>query len=185
MTLSTRFSPVVFVAALVVGGCSSPAEPKPPATTTNGQASAIPAGLMLPSEPVGARNVLELKRDAKEGDSVVVRGRIAGGKEPFVDGRAIFTLGDFSLPTCADRPGDTCPTPWDYCCEPKEKITEHTATIQVVDAEGRPLKSGLKDYRGLKNMALVVVAGRVAKKQGSDLLVIAATGIFVQPAAKP
>lgn len=184
MTLSTRCCPVAFIAALLLAGCSSPAEPKPSANTSNG-GSAIPAALMLSAEPAGARDVIELKRDAKEGDTVVVRGRIAGGKEPFVEGRAIFTLGDRSLPTCADRPGDTCPTPWDYCCEPKEKITEHTATIQVVDAEGRPLKSGLKDYQGLKNMAQVVVAGRVAQKQGSDLLVVQATGIFVQPAAKP
>ena len=41
-------------------------------------ADALPAGLVVPEAPAGARDVVALKKGAKDGDEVVVRGRVGG-----------------------------------------------------------------------------------------------------------
>ena len=39
----------------------------------------------------------------------IVEGFIGGRKNPFVENRAIFILGDESLETCDEKDNDTCP----------------------------------------------------------------------------
>jgi len=118
------------------------------------------------------------KKDAKPGERVVVRGRVGGSNEPFTVGRAIFTFMDMSLPACGPGRMDDCPTPWDYCCEPRAAITKNIATVQVVGSDGAPIRADLKGVKGIKPLAEVVVSGKVAKADGSGVLVINADGIF-------
>ncbi len=54
---------------------------------------------------------------------------------------------------------DTCKTPWDYCCEPREELTTNMATVRVLGPEGHPLKTSLQDVQGLKLLARVTVVG--------------------------
>src|SRR5205085_1318727 len=98
----------------------------------------------LSAAPAGDKPVEDVKASAKPGDAVAMRGRIGGGTEPFVEGRAVFTLVGRALPSCSDNMGDACKTPWDYCCETAEDIATHAATVQVVDAAGAPLRLDLK-----------------------------------------
>lgn len=138
--------------------------------------SELPANIFVASAPQGARPVRDAK-DASPGDRIVVHGRIGGGKSPFVDGRAIFTLSDMSLPPCSEKEDDHCPTPWDFCCEPLDDILRRTITVRVVDPAGQPVKSGLKGAGGLRELSEVVVEGRVSSKSPPHTLVVDASAI--------
>jgi len=171
-------------------GCDrKPAEPPgtpaatPPSAASPGAAhSLLPDTLFVTVEPTAAREVGEVKADAAAEGAVVLRGRIGGRVEPFVKDRAIFMLADYRMPTCRDKHGDGCPTPWDYCCEPKDELLAKTATIQIVGPDGQPLKLGLQGQHGLEPMAEIVVSGRVASRDGGTLL-INAERIFVKKAS--
>jgi hypothetical protein len=85
---------------------------------------------------------------------------------------------DLSVRSCKDIPGDTCETPWDYCCEPD--VNKSSATVQVLGTDGRPLKVGLKGVGGLQPLAEVTVKGKLGKTQEGAPLVVNATGIHVK-----
>ncbi len=142
---------------------------------------ALPAELFVSTPPADAKPVADVKKQAAVGDAVVLVGRIGGQLEPFVESRAMFLLADKSLPMCSDRGDDHCPTPWDACCEPQQDITAKTTTIQVVDGQGKPLKRGLNNAKGLKPLAEVVVKGTVALKPDEKTMVVNATAIYVKP----
>ena len=74
---------------------------------------------------------------------MVLKGRVAGAADVFVPQRAIFVMADTKLLACSERPGDNCPLPWDLCCETPETLKENTATVQLVGADGKPLKMEL------------------------------------------
>ncbi len=143
-------------------------------------ATPLPANLFLTAAPAEAKEVKDIKPTVKAGDQVVIHGRIGGSKDPFVAGRAMFTLVDTHLKACGEEdPADSCKTPWDFCCEPKEVMTANTATVQVVGPEGAPLKTDLKDAHGLKPLSKVTVVGKVASIEGGSL-VVNAQGLWVE-----
>lgn len=156
-------------------GCEKRAE-KPaseaPAAKTAAAAS-LPAALFVSAPSSGDRDVSEARKDAelKVGDQVVLRGRVGGSSEPFVAGRAVFTLVGRGLKACNENPGDTCARPWDYCCETAEEINANSATIQIVDEKGAIVRTDLKGANGLKELSEIVVAGVVAVADGKALVV--------------
>lgn len=141
-----------------------------------------PAALvfMLAEEPQDAAPVGRIKAEGQVGEEVVVRGRIGGRVDPIARDLAIFLIADTSLLTCADLPDDHCPTPWDYCCEPRPSLMARTATVQIVTADGAPLEVNLREA-GLSPMSEVVVRGRVGERPTPEILVINASGIWVKP----
>lgn len=143
-------------------------------------AATLPAGMMLEQAPEGALEVAAAKQSAKEGDEVVVRGRIGGGKHPFVNNRAVFQLADSSIRTCDEKGSDGCPTPWDYCCEPKDQVAAKSITVQVADDNGKPLALNLDMPDGLQPKDTVIVKGKVAKKPNDVTMIVNASGIYVQ-----
>ena len=172
-------------ATLVIGvaliGCDAektPATPPPPQPTA-AEASALPPTLLLDKAPEGVVELAALKKSAKPGDEIVVRGRVAGSKDPLAPNRAILTLLDAAIATCEKNPSDSCATPWDACCEPRDVLQANTATIQVVDGTGSPLKQGLRGQHGIEPLKELVVVGKV-RGQEANTLVIDATGIFVK-----
>jgi hypothetical protein len=174
------FSFVAVLAAVIVAGCDNrpgeTAQQQP--TPATAAVDALPSALALPDAPPGAKDVLAVKKDAKEGDAVVIRGRVGGSKSPFVDGRASFQLVDRSLKACGEGTAmDECKTPWDYCCSEAKEVAAHSATVQVVGADGRPLHAGLSGFAGLKPLSDVTVTGTVAKAGQTGTLVVNATGI--------
>lgn len=172
-------SPLLLCLALALGACSDGAE-QPSEPTSEAPAAALPDGLFVDAAPQGAKNVSDVKAAAKEGDVVVVRGRV-GGPAPFVPGRAVLTVADTEkLVACSDREHDPCPKPWDYCCESKDDIAANSATIQVVGADGRPLKVGLEGAGGIEPLSFVVVEGSVGPRHDGNVLVIDARRIHVE-----
>jgi hypothetical protein len=129
-----------------------------------------------------AKAIHTARESAKPGDAITVTGRIMGGKSPFVEGRSAFILGDPSLLTpCNEHPDDACPTPWDNCCDSKENKKIGTATIQVVDAEGRVLKEPIEGVEGIQKLSRLTISGTVAAGSTPELLVINATAIDPAP----
>ena len=151
----------------------------PPAQAAS--AEAVPAAIVLAEAPAGAKDVAALKKEAKPGDEVVLRGRVGGSPSPFVEGRASFQLIDTSLKACGEgNPSDKCETPWDFCCEEAKEIAAHSASIQVVGADGKPLRAGMKGVGGLKPLSEVTVKGKVANGSDAGVLIVNATGIHVK-----
>lgn len=168
---------------MVFAGC----EQKDAATKTPADApakaavAALPPDLFVLTPPEGARGVGAVKADADATGDVVIHGRLGGRKEPFVDGFAVFLLADVSMSPCgAESDNPCCATPWDYCCEPRESLAAKTATIQVVGANGKPLRTSLEGQHGLKPLKEVTVAGKVAQRDDAGTLVINANRIHVK-----
>jgi hypothetical protein len=167
-------------AAVFNAGCddkpAAQSSPQPAAA-----AEALPAGLIVTQAPAGAKGVAEVRQSAAEGEEVVLHGRIAGSESPFTEGRAQFQLIDSKIKNCKEMEGDSCPTPWDMCCEDKKTIVDNSVTVQVVGSEGRPLKAELKGVSGLKPLSEVAVKGKVHKSADGKVVTVDATEMYVTP----
>ncbi len=178
---------------LVAGGCSN-AEPAADSSGAKAQAEpsdnatasasttvvdGIPESLFVTELPDEAQPLIDVKTSAQAGDRVTFEARIGGRMDPFVDGRAMFFVTDASIKSCDQLHGDACKTPWDYCCEPKDNLLKHMATVQVVDGDGRPVKANLKDSHGLAPLRTVYVTGTVQNVDETGNLVVNAEEIHV------
>lgn len=135
------------------------------------------------SAPVTGKPVAihEARETAKAGDSLTLTGRVMGNLKPFVEGRAAFILGDpEKLTPCNVKPGDNCKTPWDVCCDAPEDIRAATATIQVINFEGRVLREPIENFEGLTTLSTVIVSGTVAEGSNADVLILNAHAIDIQ-----
>jgi hypothetical protein len=165
------------IALVVVVGCDRAGTVSKNSESASA-AAALPAGMIVTTAPADAKGVVELKGSAKDGDDVVVRGIVGGTEDPVAANQAIVTLLDTGVTTC-DKMGmdkDTCKTPWDACCE--KDLSAKVATVQVVGADGKPLKGSLS-AAGLKPLKQVVVAGKARVPADGKALVIEASKIHV------
>jgi hypothetical protein len=166
-------------------GESAPVSSHPPTASAGGAdagaSDTLPATLVLTAAPADAKDVTQLRATAKSGDDVVIRGVVAGSKEPLAKHRAILTLLDPAIRTCDRMTGDTCKTPWDACCEPTDVLVANTATVQVVGPDGRPLKAGLEGVGGIQPLKRVVVVGKYRPSPDGKAAVVDATGLYVEP----
>lgn len=169
----TLTAAVISLAACREQAAESAAVPAP-ATETPAALSAV-----FSAEPAGEpAAIAAIRATAKPGDTITLQGLIMGSRRPFVDGRAAFLLGDPDVLTpCNEKPGDDCETPWDVCCDSPEDKKRGTATIQIVDADGRVLRDSLEGIGGLVPLARVTVSGTVAEGSNADLLLVNATAI--------
>lgn len=159
------------LASLVLTGCGNESS-----TAQDAGEPAAPTW-MLASAPEGARSVTEAKASAAEGERIVLRGRIGGRKVPITADSPVFTVMDLAIPHCGENPADKCRTPWDYCCETPETITTNSATVQIVDEDGKPI-AGSPIAQGLEALGEVIVVGTVAPRPSENVLTVRATGIY-------
>ena len=146
MNRTILFGLVGLAAAVVMVGCM-PNQPAPKKNTPDPKASEdAKAKYLLASEPAGAKGVKETRQQAKDGDEVVVVGRIGGSVKPFT-GRAAFTIVDLKYKACSDREGDNCETPWDYCCESPDELAKGTVLVKLVDSAGKTLPDDAKELQ--------------------------------------
>jgi hypothetical protein len=142
---------------------------------------ALPSTLLAEKAPADAVSVKKARKDAKPGEAIVLRGKIGGRKIALTPKAAIAVLADEkSITSCKDMPGDTCATPWDYCCETSEKLAVSTATVQVRDEKGKVLRATLRGLGELKELSTVVISGTVDAASTKDNLIVNATSIFVE-----
>ncbi len=155
-------------------GCSQPT-PEP-------AVSYDASKFMLPSEPDNALNVIAARESAKDQEQVVVLGRIGGELNPWVEDRAAFYIVDPSLLACSDEKADgepcSCPTPWDYCCEP-DKLPNAMTLVKFVETDGTVVKHDARKIFDVKELQTVIVKG-TAQRDDAGNLTILADGMFVR-----
>lgn len=178
-----RTSAAAVLLAGMLAGCGerstgSPAATVAPDKPAAGQPSAEGAKYRLAAEPAGAQEVISVRTDAADGDEVVVVGRIGGEVNPWVIGRAAFSLVDNSVRACSDIPGDACPTPWDYCCE-TDKLDTGKILVKLVDDGGQVIASDARELLGVGELDTVVIEGRVQKGADGNAVLLA-NGVYIR-----
>src|SRR5262249_26287965 len=139
-----------------------------------GAASADGAKYLLAAEPGDAVGVREARQKTKDGDDVVIVGRIGGRKDPWGSGQASFSIIDTSFVPCSEKEGDDCDTPWDYCCDDPNELHAAMANVKVVDAGGGVVQTPARELLGVKELQTVVVRGKVKRDDKGNLTVLAA-----------
>lgn len=181
----TLLSLAVALVAAAAGCSESPSTTAPNATSeTSSATDTAPspatdsplAAFLLEGEPEEQKSVLDARKSVKDGDDVVLIGRVGGSTAPIVKGRATFTIADTSFKPCNETGDDGCPTPWDYCCE--AGINKGLATVKIVGEDGKTLPVDVRDGLGLKELQTVVVKGK-AKRDEAGNLTVQATGVYV------
>ena len=162
--------------ALATAGCGVEQAPSTPASA----AGYLPAGLFVATPPAGAKSLAEAKSGTSPGDHVVFEARVGGRVEAFVEHRAIFFVADAGLQSCDQIHGESCTTPWDYCCEDPKSLLQNIGTVQVVDASGQPLKQSLLSEHGLEPLRTIVVEGTVQQADTAGNFVVNADRIHVK-----
>jgi hypothetical protein len=171
---------VAFLIGLAVGcgRADSVAVPAAAPTPNDPVPSAGGAKYLLTAEPAGAKGVLDVRKDSKDADVVVIVGRIGGSQKPFT-GRGAFTIVDSSLKPCNERGDDACPYPWDYCCDPPEERKKATVLVKFMTEQGDTLPDDARQLLGVKELQTVVVKGK-AKRDDAGNLTILADALYVR-----
>lgn len=159
------------VMALALTGC---AEKAPVEQTSTAPGSADLSQIVQTAPAPQAIGVAAARAETATGEPVVMSGRI----KDFIDGAAVFTMVDSVIPACNDIPGDECETPWDYCCEPPDKLAKHSATVKVVGADNSPLMTSLKGVQSIDHLTTVTVEGK-AERDPQGNLTVSANRIYV------
>lgn len=155
---------------LLLVGCGKPAQ------EVESEQVAVPP--VFVEQPITGTpvSIPKARTQFKAGDEVVLTGLVMGVPAPFVEGRAVFVLGDDgSMAPCTDG----CSMPWDACCDSESARMAGTATIQVVDENGKPLRLGLKGINGLSELSRVTVAGTVAPNASAQAFIVNASAIHI------
>ena len=126
-----------------------------------------------------AFSVKEIRERVPSGQEFIVEGFIGGRKKPFTQNSAVLILGDHSLETCDEIPGDSCPTPWDVCCEDRKKVASSIISVQVLESNGSVLVGTLDGVSGLEAGSKVKVKGRLDQKSQSGTFIINAKNIQI------
>ncbi len=164
----------ITVPALLLAACLGCSDNKP-----GSGFSGDGAKYLLKEEPAEAQSVLDTRKKTKDGDDVVIVGRIGGRKDPWGSGQASFSLIDASLVPCSEIEGDNCDTPWDYCCDDPKRLLASMATVNIVDAQGDTVQTPARELLGVKELQTVVVRGK-AKRDDKGNLTILAMGLYVR-----
>jgi hypothetical protein len=172
----TIYGFVLSYAASALIGCAGSSPADPASTTT---ASAINGDkYLLADGPDGAIGAIEARDVAKDGAPVVIVGRIGGAANPWIEGRAAFTLLDASMAMVAegadDEEGEIC---LDDCCA--EERGKCTTLVKVVDGDGKLVAADSRQLLGVKADDTVVVSG-TASKDASGNFTVLAQGVFVR-----
>jgi hypothetical protein len=159
--------------AIAAAGCSQGSNPSGESPPDGSAAVASP--YRLASEPAGAQDVKAARGAVKEGENIVVVGRIGGDHNPWIEGVAAFTIVDLALKPCEDG----CDTPWDYCCDLAD-LPASKVVVKIVDDQGRVVPIDSRKLLGAKEMQTVVAQGKAKRDEAGNLTVLA-SGVFVRP----
>lgn len=164
----------VTMVLVLVAGCAK-TESEPVATYDGSK-------FILATEPDSGQDIIAARENVKDADEVIVVGRIGGSLNPWVDGRAAFSIVDPSLLACSDEKEDgepcSCKTPWDYCCE-TDKLPNAMALVKFVENDGSVVKHDAREIFGVEELQTVVIKG-TAERDDAGNLTILASGMFVR-----
>jgi hypothetical protein len=151
--------------AILLGIAASPAQ------AVESQPKSADKAFLLEKAPRRAAEVIATRKDAKDQQEVVVVGRVGGRKSPWVKNAAAFSIVDRSMKACSERPGDTCPTPWDFCCE--ADLPKATMLVLIQDADGKLIKKDARELLGVKELDTVFVQGKAKRDKTGNVSIVA------------
>jgi len=169
----TRLSlvlPLPLALALALTACGDKSGPAPAGPTPDAKAAS--AKVLLAADPGEGVSVLDAK-GMQAGDEVVVFGRIADMRTPYV----AFRLTDEDLDYCG-RGKDCeskCKEPWDYCCIQPETVAAASMPVEVHDVAGNPVSRKGVDLRLLD---LVAMKGTLQKTESGGLMLVVTQGVY-------
>ena len=167
---------LIFGTLLAVSGASG--------LTARGEIDATAAreSLVLPAEPAGAVSLAAARGTlGLEPKPVVVAGRIGGkGMEPFLEGKASFSLLEIPEDDHAEKPGhnaDDCP----FC--KKRQANATMAAVQFLGPDGKAIPVDARKLFGVDKGQDVVIRGTGVfdAKLGVPIIQVTADAIFVRP----
>jgi hypothetical protein len=145
-------------------------------------ATAVRESLVLPAEPAGAVSLAAARGTlGLEPKPVVVAGRIGGkGMEPFLEGKASFSLLEIPEDDHAEKPGhnaDDCP----FC--KKRQANATMAAVQFLGPDGKAIPVDARKLFGVEKGQDVVIRGTGVfdAKLGVPIIQVTADAIFVRP----
>jgi hypothetical protein len=159
---------------LVLGtGCGSTPTTAPEEQPRPGPS---PLAFLVDRQPEDSRGVFEIKKEGQNGEEVVVAGRI-GGPNPFVRGRAVFTIVDTTLePSGVEGNAN----PWEFAEMDRVKLAQASLTVRVVDGNDETLLQDAREFFDLRPGQLVIVFGKLRREGGVTVSVIARS-LFKEP----
>jgi hypothetical protein len=160
--------------AIIISGCGSDESEKSQVISNPEQI----LSLFSNTQPETSISVLDARKSLKPGNAATIKGQIGGTREPFIDGFAGFVLADIDLMYCNEIEDDHCKTPWDACCEDKDKIKQSRITVQFVDENNIPITGSIKGMNELKGLDTVIVTGVIGKQSTPDNMQLNATQIY-------
>ncbi len=158
---------------LIASGCGRTAS-SPAGAPQNGTGFAN-SSYRLNREPIGATDLNMVHAEARDGDDVVIVGRIGGRATPWIDGLAAFTIVDQS----ATPPASCCPASGPHCGD-TDVPPASQALVRIVDGEGRTVATDVRRLLGIDRPQVVVVRGRAQRDEAGNLTILA-DGVFVRP----
>ena len=171
---------LITLALALSAGCGESSESATSAPKAQTAPSTASDGLFTKVRPADAPGITEVKKTAKKGDTVRFLGRVGGKVNTFVEGNAIFVATDPALVSCELKgEEDHCAVPWDYCCEDADDLRAAMATVRLIDASGRPIRSTAKGMGGLEESCFILVEGRVQDRNDDGLFVVDASSVWV------
>lgn len=166
---------LVTAAATAFTGCSKSMPAGESAIAT--PASIDGSKFLLADEPEEALGVIEARESAQDGASVVVVGRIGGAANPWIEGRAAFTLIDASKVMVAEGENEDGELCTGDCCAAERAGC--TTLVKVVDASGKLIAADSRQLLGLAENDTVVVRGKANKDENGNFVVLA-EGVYVR-----
>jgi hypothetical protein len=155
------------------------------ATAAAAEAAADHSHLLLDAEPQGAVSLAAAKEKlTTTPQPVVIAGRIgAKGMDPFLEGKASFSLLEIPADDHAAKPGhdaDNCP----FC--KKRAAKSPIAAVQFVGTDGKPIPVDARKLFGVAKGSDVVIRGSgiFDPKLGIPVLQVTADGIYVRKPVK-
>jgi hypothetical protein len=125
-------------------------------------------------------SIIEAKALNIPNTELVVNGFIGGLRKPFATHRATFVLADESLERCDEIDDDHCNTPWDVCCEDRNKVMLGTLTVQFTDTNGSVLRGNIQNIHRLRPGIGIQIHGKVAKESLPNAMVINASKFMIK-----
>ena len=165
----------ILVSLVLAAGCGQKQTAEPVSTTK----ASVGDRYLLAEEPQDAQDVITVREDVQNEADVTVVGRIGGSRDPWVEGRAAFSIVDLSLKACSDIEGDKCKTPWDYCCQ-TDLLPKATVLVKVVDESGNLIGTDSRALLSVKELDTVIANGK-AKRDDAGNLTVLANKLYVMP----
>ena len=183
-SLGSVFVSILLALTLVACNGGDTQENPPSSTDTSKPADPIETFFSESAIPE-ARALGEVLKTAQPGETVRVTGQIGGTVKPFGEDFAIFMLADESLTFCNEMAvPDHCPTPWDACCEPPEKLRKNRTVVQLSNAAGEVIPVDLKGRQGLQELKRITLEGTLVQREDDGSFFIEGKRIYAPQTAE-